>query len=253
MRDEVSSRPGLVPFIAVEGTGRELGGTEVRPKEEEAQLWDLWGRKPRRSDPWCSHESKWQKLHGDKWPWELEGVEVPDELYSKLGVPKSQWNSKCKHFRWKCNPNGQDNGIPLVKNHAEGCEGCRKLYNRGGKPQEGPNSNRLESASRRPYVSQNQSLWGPYLTFPQQSALISTFPVLKSSPLLASTTGPILSFLLLLWLSLSRLGFTPCHTIFPLSVGGVEREDSVTGNKTNQFSYKLRKLDPLLNFYSVAV
>lgn len=92
-----------------------------------------------------------------------------------------------------------------------------------------------------------------YLTFPQQSALISTFPVLKSSPLLASTTGPILSFLLLLWLSLSRLGFTPCHAIFPLSVGVVEREDSVTGSKTNQFSYKLRKLDPLFNFYSVAV
>ena len=140
--------------------------------------------------------------------------------------------------------------LRITRKGVRAAESCR---DRGGKPQEGPNSNRLESASRRPYVSQNQSLWGLYLTFPQQSALISTFPVLKSSPLLASTTGPILSFLLLLWLSLSRLGFTPCHTVFPLSVGGVEREDSVTGNKTNQFSYKLRKLDPLLNFYSVAV
>ena len=90
-----------------------------------------------------------------------------------------------------------------------------------------------------------------YFTFPQQSALIPTFPVLRSSPLLASKTGYILSRLLLLWLLLSRLGFTPYQTICPLSVGGVEREDSLKGSKTSQFSY-LRKLDPLFNLYSLA-
>ena len=110
------------------------------------------------------------------------------------------------------------------------------------------------SASRRPYRLQNQSLWGLVL-FDLSTAIctVSTFPILKSSPLLAFKTGHILSFLLLLWLLLSRLGFTPCQTICPLSVGGVEREDNLTESKTNQFSYTLRKLDPLFNFYSVAV
>ena len=66
-----------------------------------------------------------------------------------------------------------------------------------------------------------------YLTFPQQSALIITSSFLKSSPLLASTTGHILSFLLLLWLLLSRLvgfnsllGYLP-FPLYPLSVGSI--------------------------------
>ena len=101
--------------------------------------------------------------------------------------------------------------IPLVKNHAEGCESCRKLQRQTvGNPKKGQGAivwNPHQDSPTGRKTSHSGGLF--YFTFPQQSALIPTFPVLRSSPLLASKTGYILSRLLLLWLLLSRLGFTP--------------------------------------------
>lgn len=63
------------------------------------------------------------------------------------------------------------------------------------------------STSSRPYLSQNQSLFLFYFTFPQQTTLLLliTSSFLKSSPLLAFMTCHIPSFLLPLQLSLGSL------------------------------------------------
>lgn len=80
-------------------------------------------------------------------------------------------------------PMAKTMAIPLVKNHAEGCESCRKLWRqRVGNPKKGQAAiiwNPHQGGPVCPKTSHSGGLF--YLTFPQQSALTSTFPVLKSS------------------------------------------------------------------------
>ena len=165
---------------------------------------------------------------------------VEFKVYTLPVEPQPQWPQQWQSLL-----------LRIMRKGVRAAESCRDRWRETPRRAKEQSSG---SASRRPYRLQNQSLWGLVL-FDLSTAIctVSTFPILKSSPLLAFKTGHILSFLLLLWLLLSRLGFTPCQTICPLSVGGVEREDNLTESKTNQFSYTLRKLDPLFNFYSVAV
>lgn len=91
-----------------------------------------------------------------------------------------------------------------------------------------------------------------YLTFPQQSALSPHF--LSWNPPLSWLSRQVTFWVFFYFSGSCSAGLALLRqTICPLSVGGVEREDNLTESKTNQFSYTLRKLDPLFNFYSVAV